>query len=56
MTADIEVATKIAKKVSKRLKEWDIPMEVRHSFVLMVSQVMKEIRREERRKRQEKDV
>ena len=53
MTSDLEVATKIAERVSKRMKKWEIPIEVRSSFVIMVSQVMKEIRREERRQRQE---
>lgn len=53
MTADLEVATKIAERVSKRMKKWEIPIEVRASFVIMVSQVMKEIRLEERRQRKE---
>ena len=53
MTADLEVATNIAERVSKRMKKWEIPIEVRGSFVIMVSQVMREIRREDRRQRQE---
>jgi ribose 5-phosphate isomerase len=53
MTADLEVATKIAERVSKRMKKWEIPIEVRSAFVIMVSQVMKEIRLEERRRRKE---
>lgn len=55
MTADLEVATKIAERVSKRMKKWEIPIEVRNSFVIMVSQVMKEIRREEKRQEQKDD-
>lgn len=53
MTIDLETATKIAKRVNKRMKEWEMDIEVRTPFVIMMSQVMKEIRREERRKRQE---
>lgn len=53
MTTDLETATQIAKRVNKTMKEWEVDIEVRSSFVIMVAQVMKEIRREERRRKRE---
>lgn len=52
MSIDLETATEIAKRVNKRMKDWDMDIEVRTPFVIMMAQVMKEIRREEKRKRQ----
>ncbi len=53
MTTDLETASRIAERVSKKMKKWDLPIEVRHSFVIMISEVIKEIRREHKRARQE---
>jgi len=55
MTTDLDTATKIADRVCLRMKKWEIPIEVRSGFVIMVAQVMKEIRREDRRKRQKQE-
>jgi hypothetical protein len=52
MSIDLETATEIAQRVNKRMKDWDMDIEVRTPFVIMMAQVMKEIRREEKRKRQ----
>lgn len=55
MTTDLETAERIAERVTKRMKKWEIPIEVRGAFVIMVSQVMKEIRREDRKRREEQE-
>ena len=52
---DLETAEKIAERVSKRMKKRDLPIQVRTPFVIMMAQVMKEIRREERRAKAERN-
>ena len=55
MTTDLETASRIAGKVTKTMKEWDVPIEVNHQFVLMVYQVIKETRKELRNSREKSD-
>lgn len=53
---DLETAEEIADRVNKRMKKWDLDIQVRTPFVIMMTQVIKEIRREERlRKKQKQD-
>ena len=48
---DLETAEIIASRVSKRLKAWDLDIQVRTPFVIMMEQVILEIRREKRKNR-----
>jgi hypothetical protein len=45
----LDTAEAIAKRVNSKLKEWEIPISVRPSFVVMVSLVIRELRAETKR-------
>jgi hypothetical protein len=49
MKISLDTAEAIAKRVNKKLKEWDIPISVRPGFVVMVSLVVRELRTEAKR-------
>jgi len=49
MKISLDQAEAIAKRVTKKLKEWEIPISVKPSFVIMVSLVIRELRAEAKR-------
>jgi len=54
MKISLDLAQDIAKRVNKQLSDWDIPMSVRPNFIVMVSLVVRELRREARKSRDTK--
>lgn len=50
MRISLDTAEAIAKRVNKKLKDWDIPISnVRPGFIIMVALVVRELRAEAKR-------
>lgn len=54
MSISLDLAQSVAKRVNKQLSDWDITMTVRPKFIIMVSLVIRELRREAKKARDSK--
>jgi len=46
---NLETAEAIAKRVTNQLKEWEIPISARPSFIILVALVVRELRAESKK-------
>lgn len=55
MRISLDLAQEIAKRVNKQLRDWDISISVRPNFIVMVSLVVRELRREARKSKENRE-